>query len=179
MSAGTCFVIMAIGDQSYENCDVSAAKLKEKYDTLIKEAINKARPLIEISRADEIALPGTITSDIVTRIMHSDFVIADVTYPNANVFYELGLRHACKPGTIIIRDKSGPRVPFDISHLRYIEYENSTAGLRNLAEELKKYFSHFDREPDRPDSHFLEIAKLRMVFKTRLKPADSGRLATT
>lgn len=66
----------------------------------------KARPNLEIVRADEVAFPGTMTTDIITRIMHSDYVIADVSYPNPNVFYELGLRHACRVGTIIIKDKA-------------------------------------------------------------------------
>ena len=125
MPEKTCFVIMAIGDQSTDDGTVTSSELKRKYDDLIKEAIVKARPRLDVARADDIALPGTITTDIVTRIMHSDYVVADVTYPNPNVFYELGLRHACRTGTVIIKDREGPRVPFDIAHLRYIEYENT------------------------------------------------------
>lgn len=160
MTEKTCFVVMAIGDYKSEEGAVSAAELKDKYDNLIKEAILKARPNLDVVRADEVSVPGTITTDIISRIMHSDYVIADVTYPNPNVFYELGLRHACKAGTIIIRDKTGPRVPFDIAHLRYVEYENTTAGLKALATQLATYFDHFDKAPDRPDNHFLEFAKL-------------------
>ena len=87
-------------------------------------------------------------------------MVADVTYPNPNVFYELGLRHACRTGTVIIKDREGPRVPFDIAHLRYVEYENTTAGLKQLATQLETYFDHFDQNPDRPDNHFQELAKL-------------------
>jgi hypothetical protein len=151
---------MAIGDQVVNDATISSSELKTKYDTLIKEAIIKARPHMEVVRADDVAIPGTITTDIITRIMHSDYVVADVTYPNPNVFYELGLRHACKAGTIIIKDKNGPRVPFDIAHLRYIEYENTTAGLRSLATQLASFFNHFERDPAKPDNHFLELAKL-------------------
>lgn len=160
MAAKSCFVVMAIGDQKNDDEEVSAATLKVKYDDLIKEAILKARPSLEVMRADDVSVPGTITTDIITRLMHSDYVVADVTFPNPNVFYELGLRHACKSGTIIIRDKSGPRVPFDIAHLRYVEYENSTSGLKALANQLATYFDYFDRDPLRPDNHFLELAKL-------------------
>lgn len=156
----TCFVIMAIGEQRYENNVVTVEDLKDKYNHLIKEAILKAYPNLEIVRADEVSLPGTMTTDIITRIMHSDYVIADVSYPNPNVFYELGLRHACKIGTIIIKDKAAPSVPFDIAHLRYIEYENTTSGLKQLSNQLKIYFEHFDRDPNRPDNHFQEYAKL-------------------
>lgn len=158
--AKTCFVIMAIGDTTNDGAVISSADLKSKYDHLIKEAILKARPLLEVVRADEVAIPGTITTDIITRIMHSDYVVADVTYPNPNVFYELGLRHACRSGTIIIKDKDGPKVPFDIAHLRYIEYENTTPGLKALSEKLATYFNHLDRNPGSPDNHFQEYAKL-------------------
>ena len=156
----SCFVIMPIGDLEFDGQHISSDDLKKRYDDLIKEAVMKAIPGLEVVRADEISLPGTITSDILTRIMHSDFVIADVTFPNPNVFYELGLRHACRPGTIIIKDKNGPSVPFDIAHLRHIEYDNSPTGLKKLASEFKFYFEHFERSPDRPDNHLLELAKL-------------------
>jgi len=151
---------MPIGDQTINGATITYAELKQRYDDLIKEAINKADPHLEVVRADDIALPGTITSDILTRIMHSDLVIADVTFPNPNVFYELGLRHACKPGTIIIMDKNGPKVPFDIAHLRHIEYENTPTGLKELSENLKKYIIHFLNNPSHPDNHLLELAKL-------------------
>lgn len=151
---------MAIGEQRYDNTIISVESLKDKYNHLIKEAILKSHQNLEIVRADEVSLPGTMTTDIITRIMHSDYVIADVSYPNPNVFYELGLRHACKIGTIIIKDKAAPSVPFDIAHLRYIEYENTTSGLKQLSDQLKIYFEHFDRDPARPDNHFQEYAKL-------------------
>ncbi|HDR9079984.1 hypothetical protein [Burkholderia cepacia] len=160
MATKTCFVVMAIGDQEFNGVKISYSDLRKKYDGLIKEAILQARPDLEISRADDIAAPGTMTTDIITRIMHSDYVIADVTYPNPNVFYELGLRHACRAGTVILKDRSGPRVPFDIAHLRYIDYEDTGAGLKHLASTLSRTFDHLDRDPQRPDSHLLELAKL-------------------
>lgn len=156
----SCFVIMPIGDQSVNGIHITASELKERYDDLIKEALVKADPTLEVVRADEISLPGTITSDILTRIMHSDIVIADVSFPNPNVFYELGLRHACRPGTIIIKDKNGPKVPFDIAHLRHIEYENTPSGLKELSINLAKYLQHFLKNPSHPDNHLLELAKL-------------------
>lgn len=161
MSAKTCFVIMAIGDQHLSDGTViKKEELKDKYDNLIKEAIQKANSSIEVVRADEISAPGTMSTDIVTRIMHSDYVIADISYPNPNVFYELGLRHACKPGTIIIKEKGSASVPFDISHLRHIEFENTTNGLKALSEELKKVLAILSAKPDLPDNQFLELARL-------------------
>ena len=173
MSTKTCFVIMPIGDQRTDITTVTQSELKKKYDTLIKEALSKSRPNMEITRADESLVPGTITTDIIARLMHSDYVIADVSYPNPNVFYELGLRHACHPGTVIIKDKSAPSVPFDIAHLRYVEYTADLDGLQPLVKGLTNHFDFFDREPARPDNHFLEYAKLTSyIFPDYKKPEE-------
>lgn len=156
----TCFVIMPIGRLEYNNNIIEEEQLRNKYNNLIKEAILKAYPDLEVTRADEVSAPGTISTDIITRIMHSDIVIADITYPNPNVFYELGLRHACKSGTILIKEKISTQTPFDISHLRHIMYENTTNGLQVLSKEIGKIINLFLEQPDKPDNHFLEIAKL-------------------
>ena len=148
--------------------------MKRELNDLIKEAILRAYPTLEVVRADEIAVPGAVTTDILTRIMHSDYVVADVTYQNPNVFYELGLRHACRPGTIIIRDKKAASIPFDIAHLRYIEYENTATGLKQLANNLESYFQHIESNVDHPDNQFLELAKL-----TEYKLPDYSKEETT
>lgn len=155
----TCFVIMPIGNQEFGDVKLTADDLKRHYDDLIKEAILKADPSLEVTRADEVSSPGSITTEILTRIMHSDLVVADVTYPNPNVFYELGLRHACRVGTVIIRDKNGPKIPFDVAHLRHIEYTSTVTGLKSLAKGLKNFFDHFENNPDIPDNQLLELAK--------------------
>lgn len=155
----TCFVIMPIGSQKYGNIEISAADLRNKYNDLIKEAICNAKENLEVVRADDIASPGTITTDILIRLMYADYVVADVTYPNPNVFYELGIRHACRSKTILIKEKTNLNIPFDISTLRYIEYENSATGLKKLSSDLKSYFEYFDKNPNSLDNHFLEIAK--------------------
>lgn len=156
----TCFVIMPIGDQEFGGKKISAVELKQRYDDLIKEAILLADSNLEVVRADEVAIPGTITSDILFRLMHSDIVIADVTFPNSNVFYELGIRHACRVGTIIIKDRSANSAPFDISHLRHITYDNTPTGLKDLSKQFSHYFAHFLRNPTQPDNQLLELAKL-------------------
>lgn len=164
MPTETCFVIMPIGDQHVGDKTVSGADLRRRYDDLIKEALARAAPGLDITRADDFAHSGSITTEIITRLMHSTFVVADVTFPNPNVYYELGLRHACRVGTLIIRDRDGPKVPFDIAHLRHIEYQNTPTGLRELSDRFRAFFDHFARNQTRPDSQFQELAQL-MKFK--------------
>lgn len=156
-----CFVIMAISDQSYDGIEVSAEKLKDDYENVIKASIQTARPRISVLRADECAVPGTITTDILTHLMYDTFVIADVSFPNPNVYYELGLRHCFKPGTILIKNADIKiRAPFDLSHQRYIEYECTPKGIKELAKQLKEYFNWYDRFPSKPDNQVLHLAQL-------------------
>ncbi len=163
MISKTCFVIMAIGDQEHDKVKVSSSELKSKYNDLIKEALLIADPNLEITRADDISVAGSINDDIVAQIMYSDLVVVDVTYPNPNVFYELGLRHAFKPGTIIIRQRGSSKIPFDIGHLRYIEYENTASGLKELAKSIRPYILGYNKDPNRPDNTFLSIARFQKL----------------
>ena len=156
----SCFVIMPIGEVVSPKVTVTRAELRSRYDDLIKEALQKARPDLEVVRADDVASPGGITTDIFTRLMHSDYVVADITFANPNVFYELGIRHACRPGTVLVRDRNGAQAPFDLAGLRHIEYENTPSGLKSLASELQQKFEWVDLHPNDPDNEFLALAKL-------------------
>jgi hypothetical protein len=154
----TCFVIMPIGNQTYGDESYSKDDLKKKYDDLIRNAIETAREGMEVVRADDISIPGSITNDIFTRLMFSNYVIADISLPNPNVFYELGIRHAIRAKTILLKDKNIKNLVFDISHLRYIEYENTSSGLKDLSNKLRQYFEYIDKNHQQPDNQFLELA---------------------
>lgn len=155
----SCFVVMPIGTQKFDGVEYSENDLRERYDALIKEAILKSKPDMKVFRADDVAVPGSITSDIFNRLMYSTYVIVDISLPNPNVFYELGLRHAIRSKTILIKDKSITNSVFDISHLRYIEYENTTLGLKDLTEKLRKTFQYYENSVTTPpDNQFLELA---------------------
>ncbi len=171
----TCFVIMPIGTQTIGNITITEDKLREKYDYIIKNAIQKAVPGIEVIRADEELNPGSISNDIFTKLMHSRYVIADITYPNPNVFYELGIRHAIKPGTILIREKVDFSIPFDISHLRYIEYHQEPSGMDNLAQQLKRRFDFYKNNPEKPDNQFLELCSFTNYMPTIYAKQESSK----
>ena len=112
-------------------------------------------------RSDEVSLSGSISNDIFSRLMYSTYVIADISLPNPNVFYELGIRHAIRTRTILIKDKSITNNVFDISHMRHIEYEDTTSGLKQLSEELKKAFDLYESSINGIlDNQFLELASL-------------------
>jgi tetratricopeptide (TPR) repeat protein len=55
--------------------------------------------------------------------------VADLTTANANVFYELGVRHAVRPwSTLLLFAAGGTQLPFDVMPLRAIPYQLSAQG---------------------------------------------------
>lgn len=73
----------------------------------------------------EILDSGNIREDMFALILEADLVICDITLQNANVFYELGIRHALrKKSTIMIKAlESADKTPFDILTDRYLAYK--------------------------------------------------------
>jgi hypothetical protein len=63
----------------------------------------------------------TLDSQIITRLINWDLVVADLTGLNANAFYEIGIRHmAIKP--IIHMFAQDQTLPFDVSHYRAVPF---------------------------------------------------------
>lgn len=73
---------------------------------------------------------GNIREDMFALILEADVVICDITVHNANVFYELGIRHALrKRHTLLIRGEgSADKTPFDLSTDRYLAYDMAQPG---------------------------------------------------
>ena len=74
----------------------------------------------------EILEAGNIRTDMFRELLIADIVIADVSIDNANVYYELGIRHALRAkDTVLIRSPTseGGRVPFDLLTDRYLRYD--------------------------------------------------------
>lgn len=101
------------------------------------------KPILEteyniiIERADEIFNTGSIIETIQKRIINSDFIIADVSVQNPNVYYEVGFAHALKKNIVFITHDI-EKVPFDIRDHRCIIYDYSPKGVKLLEEHLRK-----------------------------------------
>lgn len=93
---------------------------------------------VDVLRIDENVGPGLILSDITQAIEQSAFVIADISPTNANVFYEVGYAHGIKKPTILIAER-GTKLPFDVSPIRTLFYENSISGKPRLENGLSEY----------------------------------------
>jgi hypothetical protein len=106
------------------------------------------RPLVKglglsITRGDEFtSANGVIIDEVWSALNNCQFVIAEITGGNDNVFYELGIAHTLNKPAILITQATKPEnVPFDIRHLRYIQYDNTVAGGAKLRDDLKASIS--------------------------------------
>lgn len=87
-------------------------------------------------RADNLSTANAVMHDIWDSICASRIIISDCTGRNPNVFYELGIAHTIGKKVILIT-QNREDVPFDIRHMRYIEYICDEDGLLNLKIRLR------------------------------------------
>ncbi len=96
---------------------------------------------LQPSRSDMNSTPAEITEHIFEELNSAPVCIADLTFLNANVLYELGVRHALQKPVVHIA-ANGTALPFDNSHQRTIFFDPSDFhGLVSLRNELLKQTS--------------------------------------
>jgi SMODS and SLOG-associating 2TM effector domain 1/Protein of unknown function (DUF4231) len=76
---------------------------------------------------------GNIRKDMFRELVRADIVVADVSVHNANVFYELGIRHAVRPRSTVLIYAKIDETPFDIKTDRYLRYDPDSPGASRAA----------------------------------------------
>ena len=71
---------------------------------------------------------GNIREDMFRELVTADIVIADLSIHNANVFYELGIRHGVRPNATFLLRADLSTYPFDLQTDRYLEYDPNQPG---------------------------------------------------
>jgi hypothetical protein len=112
----------------------------EPYDALYSDVIKPVadRMGLKAYRADDVSKPGIVMQDVVQGIVESEFIVAELTSLNPNVFYELGYAHALDKLTIL-QAENGTELPFDIQSYRCIYYDDSIRGKKDVEEKLLKH----------------------------------------
>ena len=65
---------------------------------------------------------GLIVSQMLERIYFADLVLADMTIPNGNVYYEVGIRHAAQKTGCVLLAADWSKQLFDVVQMRTIRY---------------------------------------------------------
>jgi hypothetical protein len=166
-----CFVVMPFS--ATKSC--TEEEWTRIFEEIFKPAIEGAGLGYDCRRST--ATRGNIVAGIVRDLNDAYVVLADLTDRNANVFYELGVRHALTNRTIIIAQDRGD-IPFDLGNYASHVYEwRSEKGKEELTRILRELLREIDTNPERPDnpvSDFLEDLPVRSLpTKTTDPPAVS------
>src|SRR5262245_51669507 len=119
----SCFVSIPFGIKTLP--DGRALDFDFLYNQVIKPAVTDLG--LECKRLDEYP-PGAIwQKTMFAAVISSELLISDIGSGNANVFYELGVRHALGRGrTILI--SAGGRIPGDIDYYQALFYDPDETG---------------------------------------------------
>lgn len=167
-----CFLICPIGDPDSPERNRSDMLL----EYILKPILGKE---YDILRADEIPDPGLIPPQIVKRLIEDDLVIADLSDSNANVFYELAIRHATEKAFIHLMEESQlsqKNLPFDNAGMRTIPYPGKFAVTKTIVcrEEIKKAVKAAVDHPERLNTpiSIAQINKIAFDLKTSGNPQE-------
>jgi hypothetical protein len=161
-----CFYISPIGgDDSVE---------RRHADFLMEYVIEPAVKEFDLRvlRADKMGKPGMIGRQVIQHILYARLVIADLSFHNPNVFYELCLRHATRLPTVQVT-RAQDKIPFDLNQYRTILIDTSDPYL--LLPKISTYTSEVANQvrralndsesSDNPISLYYPTAKLNWDSK--------------
>lgn len=115
---------------------------------------------------------GSLIASIVEDLIEADLVIADVTDRNANVFYELGVRHALRRGTIIV--SRGPdHVPSDLKGYWFLTYGIKPAEVAKFGTDISRIVRTFEEQPERSDSPVSDYLEREQISSSRQVNRDN------
>ncbi len=92
---------------------------------------------IQALRMDDNHQAGDIPNEIRHHLRHNSFLIADLSYINPNVMYELGFAQALgKPTLLLCQDTK--QLPEFVSRFRAIQYNVTFSGISSLRKSLSR-----------------------------------------
>ena len=132
-----CFLVTPIGEEGSEQRMHANLML----GSLIEPALEGLG--LRLVRADKISTPGMITAQVIDHLVRAPLVIADLSFGNPNVFYELALRHASRrPAVQLIR--AGDHLPFDVGQFRTVPIDMTS--IFTLVPQIDTYRAEIARQ---------------------------------
>lgn len=151
------FFITPIGDEGSD--------IRERSDQVLKYVVKEAAERLDLQavRADQIARPGEITAQVIEYLIGAKAAVADLTDRNANVAYELAIRHAAKKPVVMIMDRD-QALPFDLTGLRTEFFKHDNTGSAHQCRDAIVEQLRAEIDGDRPSSPIfkaLDVIEMR------------------
>jgi len=105
---------------------------------------------LEVVRFDQLPAGAQSANAFIDAVRTSDFIVADMTEKNPNVYYELGIAHGLrKPTILIVSYRSNDSIPSDLSGFQYVVYdpENLDALSHSLKNAAQAFLTKEQRIP--------------------------------
>jgi hypothetical protein len=120
-----------------------AKEFDDVYKLGIKDACSAAGLYCE--RVDEQFFEERILDRIYNQINKADYLIADLSGKNANVFYEVGYAHCLKKNVVLLINNVKD-IPFDLGHHPHIIYDSIGQLKDDLTKKMKWFVTHPSRK---------------------------------
>lgn len=116
------------------------------FKKMFKPGIKDAK--FKVSRGDLIVRIGELSKNVWQSITQAGVIVAEVSVPNPNVYYEIGLAAALGKPIFVFKQQS-VNLPADFGGEHYYAYDLNDlgAGRKMLADGLKKWAAHRDYQP--------------------------------
>lgn len=167
MTRRHCFLIMPF---SAVPGIASAREWTRTFDELIKPAVESAG--LGYACVRSAPLRGNLIRSIMDDIWKADALIADLTGQKANVFYELGVRHALRGRSLLIARRKRD-IPSDLqSYAWHIYDDKSKLGRDRFFNVVRDFLEDVETNPhrhDNPVEDFLQ-SEHQEAFLHRLLP---------
>jgi hypothetical protein len=169
ISEQKCFIVTPIGEKD--------SPIRRATDGLIQAVI---KPVMEelgfnkdnVQASHEMKNPGSITQQVINRLLNDDLVIANLTGHNPNVIYEIAVRHAAAQSIVFIAEEGTDRF-FDTYDERTMYYMNDPLGCAELKPLLKEAVKlALDGKIDNP----IYMATRESIVKENINPEDKDAL---
>jgi hypothetical protein len=156
-----CFVIMP-----FSETDKKKGHSEEYWTCFFEEFLTPALSECGYRARRSEATPGNIIEGIIQDLQGSNLVLAVLTDHNPNVWYELGVRHSLRKGTIMMIEEC-QKIPFDVDKYGVIRYakDKDPAELakdKKLKEDLARYIRR--AEAGVQDSPVKDFLNMDLIF---------------
>ena len=165
-----CFMIMPYGRKPTQVEPSSNAPGEIDFNALWDRAFAPTIQALgyEPVRADQDT-GALIITQMIERLYFADLVLADMTIPNGNVYYEVGVRHARKPTGCVLLAADWSKQLFDVAQMRTVRYPLKEGNIEDADRERSRTRSRRRSTPSRGGIR-LSSHRSRDIRRIRIQP---------
>jgi 3',5'-cyclic AMP phosphodiesterase CpdA/Tfp pilus assembly protein PilF len=156
------FVVMPFGLKPYTSTHAPATSTTIDFDEIYRGIIQPAAQQAGVMplRADELLTNGRVSEQVLQQLLLSELALVDVSTPNPNVYYELGIRQSVSAGPTLLTAIQGSGLPFDIRDLRVLKYAWPQGPQDRFVEKLARAIRDAEAASKNPIRSYLEAVHL-------------------